>query len=92
MNLEIELIEGGSIYKRGIFTPLYTCRHMKTIALPVPPGVRMGGAKTTVQIPVDAPTESSSNHVSRKRFLTILCDGSGFCKYPIFKVVLYARR
>ena len=52
-------------------------RQMKTIVLPVPPGVRIGAAKTTVQVPVDAPTEPS-----RQRFLTLLCDGSGFCKYP----------
>lgn len=54
---------------------------MKTIVLPVPPGVRIGGTKTTVQIPVDTPTEPSSN-TTRKRFLTLLRDGSGFCKYP----------
>ena len=52
---------------------------MKTLVLPVPPGVRIGAAKTTVQVPVDAPTEPS-----RKRFLTLLSDGSGFCKYPNF--------
>lgn len=52
-------------------------RQMKTLILPVPPGVRIGAAKTTVQVPVDAPTEPS-----RKRFLTLLSDGSGFCNYP----------
>lgn len=61
-----------------------TCRQMKTIVLPIPPGVRIGAAKTTVQIPVDAPTEPSSDHHTRKRFLTLLRDGSGFCKYPNF--------
>ena len=58
---------------------------MKTITLPVPPGIRIGAAKTTVQIPVDPPTEpSSNNHAPRKRFITLLSDGSGFCKYPNF--------
>lgn len=59
---------------------------MKTIVLPVPPGVRIGGAKTTVQIPIDAPMDPSSNATTttRKRFLTLLRDGSGFCKYPKF--------
>jgi len=50
---------------------------MRTIILPVPPGVRIGATKTTVQVPVDAPTEPT-----RKRFITLLSDGSGFCKYP----------
>jgi len=53
---------------------------MKTIVLPVPPGVRIGVAKTTVQVPVEPKTEPS-NTGHRKRFLTLLCDGSGFCKY-----------
>ena len=59
-------------------------RQMKTLVLPVPPGVRIGTAKTTVQVPVDAPTEPS-----RKRFLTLLSDGSGFCKYPRESYFLY---
>lgn len=72
-----------SVYGENQYNCTYTCtcRQMKTIVLPVPPGVRIGATKTTVQIPVDPPAESSSN-TTRKRFLTLLRDGSGFCKYP----------
>ena len=75
-----------SVYYGAIKPMSFLCmccvyRQMKTMVLPVPPGVRIGGTKTTVQIPVDTPTDPSSN-ATRKRFLTLLCDGSGFCKYP----------
>ena len=62
---------------REIILFLCVYRQMRTIILPVPPGVRIGATKTTVQVPVDALTEPT-----RKRFITLLSDGSGFCKYP----------
>lgn len=85
MKLEIEVTKGIPFMEQAniIFIYVHVYRQMKTIMLPIPPGVRIGGTKTTVQVPVDTPTEPSSN-ATRKRFLTLLCDGSGFCKYPIF--------
>ena len=85
MKLEIEVTKGIPFMEQAniIFMYMHVYRQMKTIMLPIPPGVRIGGTKTTVQIPVDTPTEPSSN-ATRKRFLTLLCDGSGFCKYPIY--------
>ena len=82
MKSEVEQTESAfilAIEKDYCFLCIY--RQMRTIILPVPPGVRIGATKTTVQVPVDAPTEPT-----KKRLITLLPDGSGFCKYPKFNL------